>query len=146
MVQSCERKGSLDKDIRNAIPNQIREFSESHPTLRRIVLANGGSSAKLFRKLFKSWLETGELVPGEDAESQKVFPSMTKKLRKSKSVASDKRRISLIAAVSVSPTAAKYSYKEKRDYWEKYVYQPGMNDFYHWKKPILDDDTSETSE
>jgi len=50
LVASCERKGSLDVDIRDAILNPIREFIIERPQLERIAL-NGGRAAALFSSL-----------------------------------------------------------------------------------------------
>ena len=47
-------------------------------------------------------------------------------------------RIQVISALSVSPTAAKYTYKQKRDFWEEYVYGPGLLDY----ERSLDDESS----
>lgn len=38
-------------------------------------------------------------------------------------------KIVLISALSVSPAAARYTYKEKRDFWDQHVYAPGLQDF-----------------
>lgn len=32
----------------------------------------------------------------------------------------------VIPALAVSPAAAIYSYAQKRDFWDRYVYQPGL--------------------
>ena len=45
----CEREGSLDADIRNAVPNNFAGFLRAHPRLRRVCL-NGGKAASLFRR------------------------------------------------------------------------------------------------
>ena len=37
VYESCSRSGSLDKDIANAVPNNIAQFLKEHPTIRRIV-------------------------------------------------------------------------------------------------------------
>ena len=48
VLQGCEREGSLDADIRNAVPNDFAGF-RAHPRLRRVCL-NGGKAASLFRR------------------------------------------------------------------------------------------------
>jgi TDG/mug DNA glycosylase family protein len=47
---SCSRDGSADTAIRDPVPNDIRGFLTSHPTLRCIVL-NGNTAGRYFRKL-----------------------------------------------------------------------------------------------
>ena len=49
VLQGCEREGSLDADIRNAVPNDFAGFLRAHPQLRRVCL-NGGKAASLFRR------------------------------------------------------------------------------------------------
>jgi hypoxanthine-DNA glycosylase len=141
ICQSCERPGSLDKDIVNEHPNPIREFCDSHPTIRRIVLANGGTSAHIFRRHFADWFASGELVVADgDARSQQAFGSALrlsspkkKKTAETPSAnvsggaaAGGKREIVLVCAIGVSNAAATYTYEEKRDYWEENVYRPGL--------------------
>lgn len=139
VVQSCHRPGSLDQDISQEEPNPIREFCNAvqNHNLQRIVLANGGTGAKFFIRHFTDWLASGELRAGKNLESQKIFGKAIATAQKKKYGTSDdtlptqsiNRTITLIAAMSVSPAAAKYSYEEKRDFWEKHVYTPGLNDF-----------------
>jgi len=125
VVKSCEREGSLDSSIRNEEPNSVREFCEAHPSIRRIILANGTTGCKLFQKHFRDWWEEdGELVPEENEESKRAFSKYAKK---------KKGRIKVICALAVSPTAARFSYLEKRDFWEKYCYEPGLQDYYKWQ-------------
>jgi hypothetical protein len=144
ICQSCERPGSLDKDIVNEISNPIREYCDAHPTIRRIVIANGGTSAHIFRRHFADWFASGELVVADgDTRSQQAFgsalrSSSPKKKKKKKQaanpsptnvnnrVAGGKREIVLVCAIGVSNAAATYTYEEKRDYWEENVYRPGL--------------------
>jgi G:T/U-mismatch repair DNA glycosylase len=51
-VASCERPGSLDSDIKDEIPNDVVSFCRAHPSIRRIVFSNGGTTARLFAKHF----------------------------------------------------------------------------------------------
>jgi G:T/U-mismatch repair DNA glycosylase len=132
IIQSCEREGSLDQNIQAEVPNDIRGFCEQHTSIRRIVLANGGTGSTLFVKHFRDWFEkTGELVAADHVQSQKAFNHAIAKGNKATHlIARDPtcRTITLISAVSVSPAAARYSYQEKRDFWEEYVYRPGLAD------------------
>jgi hypothetical protein len=132
ICQSCERPGSLDKDIVNEVPNPIRDFCDSHPTIRRIVIANGGTSAQIFRRHFAEWFESGELVVADgDERSQQAFgPALRSSQKKKKASAPvkglEKRQIALVCAIGVSNAAATYTYEEKRDFWEENVYRPGL--------------------
>ncbi|EEC46368.1 predicted protein [Phaeodactylum tricornutum CCAP 1055/1] len=132
VIGSCQRKGSLDQDIQQEIPNDLQAFCAQYPSIRRIVLANGGTTATLFRRHFHSWLTSGQLQPLADhPPSQKAFPRVKQNNSEGTMTtpASDLPTITLIAAISVSPAAAKYSYVEKRDFWETHVYAPGLRDF-----------------
>ncbi|MFS4473716.1 DNA-deoxyinosine glycosylase [Chryseobacterium sp. T20] len=50
VIDSCERKGSLDSEIRNEEANQIAELLEKHPNVKA-VFCNGGKSYKNLQKL-----------------------------------------------------------------------------------------------
>lgn len=41
VVHSCRRAGSLDADIRQAIPNDFASFFKNHPTIRRVIFDSG---------------------------------------------------------------------------------------------------------
>ena len=141
VVKSCHRKGSLDYDIQLEEPNDIQAFVSQYPSIKRIVFANGGKGCELFNKHFKEWWESGELQPNDDDFSQRAFGKKyeraMKKLARQKSNTDsilspcEKNPITCICAISVSPAAARYSYTEKRDYWEQYVYAPGLEDYEH---------------
>ncbi len=47
---SCERAGSLDTAIRDAVPNPLAALKESAPALRRICF-NGGMAARRIREV-----------------------------------------------------------------------------------------------
>jgi TDG/mug DNA glycosylase family protein len=49
VLQTCTRRGSLDADIRNEVPNDFDAFFAAHPRLTHIGL-NGGKAATSFRK------------------------------------------------------------------------------------------------
>ncbi len=40
----------------------------------------------------------------------------------------DDERIECVCGIGVSPAAAKYTYVEKRDFYKKYCYGPGLLD------------------
>ncbi len=48
-IKSCERVGSLDSDIKNAIGNDFFAFTKEYPSIKLICL-NGGASWKYFRR------------------------------------------------------------------------------------------------
>jgi hypoxanthine-DNA glycosylase len=132
VVHQCRRPGSLDQDICEEEPNALREFAQQHRrTLKRIVFANGGTGCKIFIRHFSDWLGSGELkaLSGHET-SEKMFAKVIEREEKKQSSKPDAAKISLVVALGVSPAAARYSYIEKRDFWEKYVYRPGLEDFH----------------
>jgi len=56
-LKSCRRAGSLDSDIKDAVPNDFKSFFAAHPGIKKIVF-NGKSAQRLFLKF------NSELVPG----------------------------------------------------------------------------------
>ncbi len=50
VIDSCERKGSLDSEIRNEEANRIAELLDDHPNIRAI-FCNGGKSYKNLQKM-----------------------------------------------------------------------------------------------
>jgi G:T/U-mismatch repair DNA glycosylase len=128
VVQSCQRPGSLDQDIQQEVPNDIRGFCQQNESIRRIVLANGGTGSSMFVKHFRDWLQSGELVAADHEQSQKAFGRAIVKGGTSGQVTMPSRTITLVSALSVSPAAATYSYETKRDFWEEHVYRPGLAD------------------
>ncbi|MGX9134786.1 DNA-deoxyinosine glycosylase [Rummeliibacillus sp. JY-2-4R] len=48
-IQSCEREGSLDVNIRNIVPNDFRMLLKNYPEIR-LILFNGGKSFDVFKK------------------------------------------------------------------------------------------------
>ena len=49
VLAGCERRGSLDTNIRNALPNDLAALFSVSPQIQRILL-NGGTAARLFRR------------------------------------------------------------------------------------------------
>jgi G:T/U-mismatch repair DNA glycosylase len=131
VVQSCQRPGSLDSDIKEEVPNDIRGFCQQHESIRRIVLANGGTGSTMFVKHFRDWFQSGELASADHEQSQKAFGRAVAKGRSAsdgQAIVPPSRTITLVSALSVSPAAATYSYETKRDFWEEHVYRPGLAD------------------
>lgn len=50
VIDSCERKGSLDSEIKNEEANQIEELLEDHSNIKAI-FCNGGKSYKNVQKI-----------------------------------------------------------------------------------------------
>jgi len=50
VIDSCERKGSLDSEIKNEEANQIEELLENYPNIKAI-FCNGGKSYKNLQKI-----------------------------------------------------------------------------------------------
>jgi G:T/U-mismatch repair DNA glycosylase len=137
VVKSCHRKGSLDSDIQQEEPNDIQGLVSQYPSMKRIVFANGGKACELFNKHFKEWWESKELQPNHDDFSQRAFGkkyarAMKKQTSTTESAeypSREKNPITCVCAISVSPAAARYSYTEKRDFWEQHVYAPGLQEY-----------------
>ena len=61
-LKSCRREGSLDSDIKDASPNDFRNFFAKHPEIKKIVF-NGKSAQRLFLKFNKKLnLENFEII------------------------------------------------------------------------------------
>lgn len=54
-LQFCERKGSLDSDITNGVPNDIDGLLTMFPTIRKIVF-NGKKAASIYQPHIKSYI------------------------------------------------------------------------------------------
>lgn len=123
VVKECERKGSLDKDIKMEEPNDLRGLCSQYSTIKRIVFANGFEQCRLFNRHFQDWWLSGDLIPGTNEVSQKAFKKYILKTR-------DIRRpqIECICLPSVSPAAASISYIDKREQYKRYCYDPGLQD------------------
>lgn len=52
VIESCERPGSLDKDIKNIVPNDIPRFLDEHPKIRAVFF-NGTTSMKVYDRNFE---------------------------------------------------------------------------------------------
>ena len=55
-IKTCKRDGSLDSDIQNETPNDIRKLLKTYPNIKTICL-NGNKSYSAFRKYFPNLLE-----------------------------------------------------------------------------------------
>jgi len=128
------------------IPNDIQAFCQQHPSIRRIVLANGYAGCSSFYTHNKAWWDEDSpesqliLVPGPNIESHKASPNYVHRRGKYCSASyrnRTQRVVECIFAYSTSAAATTYGgktvdYVEKRDQWEKYCFQPGLEDFENW--------------
>jgi G:T/U-mismatch repair DNA glycosylase len=153
IVRECERKGSLDQDINGETPNLIREFCQDRGSVRRIVIANGTTGGIFFVKHFKEWFLDGGVVAGRDDMSQRCFKAVMNRAKKAavaETDGDDKREaIEVVCLPSVSPAAAKFTYLEKREAWERWCFEPGLADYKDWAKRSYvhgDDDKSPKKE
>ena len=55
-IKSCTREGSLDSDIQNETPNNIKSLLKKYPNIKTICL-NGNKSYSAFKKYFPDLLE-----------------------------------------------------------------------------------------
>ncbi len=55
-LKTCERNGSLDSDIQNETPNDIRKLLKKYPNIK-IICLNGNKSYSTFKKYFPDLLE-----------------------------------------------------------------------------------------
>lgn len=52
VIQSCLREGSLDKDIKEAVPNDILSFLPTHPAVKTVCF-NGTTAQRMYDKHFE---------------------------------------------------------------------------------------------
>jgi hypoxanthine-DNA glycosylase len=67
IIGSCEREGSLDRDIRGIVPNPVLAYVASMPSLERIAL-NGGLAAESFRRHVAPELSKAVFAIGKEIE------------------------------------------------------------------------------
>lgn len=60
-IQSCEREGSLDKDIKNETPNDIPALLKDYPNIKHVI-CNGQKSFVVFIKNFSKTVSIKPLV------------------------------------------------------------------------------------
>lgn len=56
VIESCERKGSLDANIVDASYNDVVGFIRMHPTIRKVIL-NGSKARDVYRRQFAFLLQ-----------------------------------------------------------------------------------------
>ena len=55
-IKTCKRKGSLDSDIQNETPNDIKDLLKKYPKIKTICL-NGNKSYSAFKKYFPDLIQ-----------------------------------------------------------------------------------------
>lgn len=117
-------------DIEGEVPNPIDEFCRDHPTIRRIIMANGAKQCDFFNRYFENWWMEGELRPGDGHDSsQRAFGKWAKKIKKVGGDSSFKdASIEVYCMPGVSPAAASISYEAKRDAFRTFCFNPGLLD------------------
>jgi TDG/mug DNA glycosylase family protein len=76
VLASCDRDGSMDSTIRDAVANDIRGFMAIHPTIRCIAL-NGSTAGRYFKRLNPGL--TGHVLPSTSPAFARM--SLTEKAR-----------------------------------------------------------------
>lgn len=107
VVSESERAGSLDGDIKNAVAADVRGLIEQHPSIRRVCLASGGTTATFFKRHFKDWLrEDGAfcLRPG-DLLSRRLLGSALGRREDCECAGEDRRDRAIEIVVMVPDTA-----------------------------------------
>ncbi len=61
VLSSCEREGSLDSNIVDEIPNEIRALIAQYPSITSILL-NGGKAYQSFRKYFPDLIKEKQCI------------------------------------------------------------------------------------
>lgn len=126
VLKESERAGSLDGDIKNAQPADIRGLVEQNPSITKICLASGGTTATFFKRHFKSWLsEEGAFKFADDPTTQNfAWPRPKTPSASSLADASAKRPIEIVIMESVSPAyVPRTSYGRKQMAKRSQAYQ-----------------------
>ena len=116
VVKECIIKNSDDTSIKDCVPNDIRGMIDQHPSISKIVFANGKASAMLFAKLNKAWLKEGQFSLGG---GQFTLSSFSNKVCRPSHLPG---AIQLVVPFSVSPAAAAVRFAAKREEWLRVVF------------------------
>ena len=79
VFQFCRRSGSADANIRAAIPNDLKSFIGSRPTIK-VVLGNGSAAGSGFRRYFSEYTHLLRQVPSTSPAAARL--SFDEKLAK----------------------------------------------------------------
>jgi len=103
VLAESERAGSLDGDIKNAKPADVRGLVEAHPSIERICLASGATTGNFFKKHFKGWLaEPGAFVLHDNRPTQQIFGKLVAAAPAADAAAA-RPPIEIVVMESVSP-------------------------------------------
>lgn len=82
VISTCTRDGSLDSDIRNAVPNDFDGFFKRYPNIKTVFF-NGQKAYDSFTKAFKTapFAETLTLVPLPSTSPANAHLSFDDKLK-----------------------------------------------------------------
>lgn len=126
VLYGCERKGSLDSNIKSEVPNKLEELVvDLFPSVTRIFL-NGKAAAGFFKRHFKDWLDSGCFIFGNETAREFFSPSKTSSRRDADkaimptSTAKSSRKpksVALYIMPSTSPANASMRYAEKELIW-----------------------------
>ena len=117
-IYEVYRAGQKLKDLRQTINTDIQGFVEKdQPSIRRIVFASGKTSASIFIRLNKKWLQDGNFAFGGGEFTSDVFAKFI-----NDSENCQVNPIQLVVPVSVSPAAASVPFKTKREQWLSCVF------------------------
>ena len=113
LVESSERKGSLDSDIKNEVFADVGRLLAETPSITRVVFSTGKGSAQKFLAAHRKsdWLRTpGAFRAADDAESAEVFAKFfatlcQKETKQQGRGAAGRRSIELVVPESVSPAS-----------------------------------------
>ena len=61
VIKTCERKGSLDSDIKTPVINDFNNIFRKYPGIKKVFF-NGGKAYEVFRKIFISERHCPELI------------------------------------------------------------------------------------
>ena len=118
VVRECDIRNSDDNSVKNSQPNDVRGFVEKdQPSIRRIVFASGKTSASIFIRMNKKWLQDGNFALGGGEFTSDVFAKFI-----NDSENCQVNPIQLVVPVSVSPAAASVPFKTKREQWLSCVF------------------------
>ena len=124
VVASCRRAGSTDARIERAseVPNDVRALCAAWPSIERVCLASGATTAALFARHNARWLrEPGQFALADDAKTRKALG----KIVVSDSAAGS-RPITLCVMASVSPAFCRPpdgTYAAKLADWERLCFR-----------------------
>ena len=124
VVGSCRRAGSTDAAIERAseVPNDVRALCAAWPSIERVCLASGATTAALFARHNARWLrEPGRFALADDAKTRRALGRVVPDAPRSGGTGSS-RPITLCVMASVSPAFCRPpngTYAAKLADWER---------------------------